>query len=50
MHVTGLWAAAGAIITGLIVADVLAHWQGSSSLLRIGGRTVTKESGLLAGK
>lgn len=50
MHVTSGWAAVGAAITGLIIADILYHWQGSAALARIGGRTATNESSLLAGR
>lgn len=50
MHVTGLAAAVGAVITGLIIADVLFHWRGASSLVSTGGKFATNESRLLAGR
>ena len=50
MHVTGFWAAIGAGITGLIVADVLYHWQGANALLGTGSKFGFKESSLLAGR
>jgi hypothetical protein len=50
VHVTGAWAAVGAVITGLIIADILYHWQGANALLRTGGGVATQESSLLAGR
>lgn len=49
-HVTGGWAAVGAVITGLVVADVLYHWRGSSALLGKGTSFSLNESRLLAGR
>lgn len=50
MHVTGGWALAGAIVTGLIIGDVLFNWRGSNKLLATGGGVAVKESRLLAGR
>jgi hypothetical protein len=50
MHVTGIWAAVGAGITGLIIADILFHWRGANALAKTGGGVVTRESSLLAGR
>jgi hypothetical protein len=50
MHVTGFASAIGAILTGLIAADVLYHWQGANALAKTGGNVAVKESGLLAGR
>lgn len=50
MHVTGGWAAVGAVITGLIIADILYRWKGANALLSTGGKVATRESGLLAGR
>lgn len=50
MHVTGFWSAAGAVITGLIIADILFHWKGANALATTGGGVVKKESSLLAGR
>lgn len=50
MNVTGLWSAAGAIITGLIIADVLYHWQGANALFKTGSKFGGTESRLLAGR
>lgn len=50
MHVTGGWAAVGAVITGLIIADILYHWQGANALATTGGGVIKTESGLLAGR
>lgn len=49
-HVTGGWALAGAAVTGLVIADVLFHWRGSSALLGKGTRFSLGESRLLAGR
>jgi hypothetical protein len=50
MHVTGGWSLAGAIVTGLIIADILYRGQASGNLLRIGGNVTSSESRLLAGR
>ena len=50
MHVTGAWAAVGAVITGLIIADILYHWQGANALTSTSGYVAFKESKLLAGR
>ena len=50
MHVTGFWAAIGAGITGLIVADILYHWKGANALASTGGKVAGRESSLLAGR
>ena len=50
MHVTGFWGALGAVITGLIAADILYHWRGSSKLLGTSTKFGTAESKLLAGR
>lgn len=50
MHVTGIASAVGAVITGLIVADVLYHWRGANALAKTGGSVATQESSLLAGR
>jgi hypothetical protein len=50
MHVTGGWAAVGAVITGLIIADVLYHWQGANALFKTGSKFGGTESRLLAGR
>lgn len=50
MHVTGVWTAVGAAITGLILADVLFNWRGSNALLGTGSRATVRESRILAGR
>jgi hypothetical protein len=50
MFGTGLGGIALAVVTGLMLADILYHWQGSNALLGTSGRVVTRESGLLAGR
>lgn len=50
MHVTGWASAIGAVITGLIAADVLRNWNGANHLAITGGKVVGQESRLLAGK
>ena len=49
MHVTGGWALAGAVVTALILADVLAHWKGANALFGTGSRFTQGESKILAG-
>lgn len=49
-HVTGGWALAGAAVTGLVIADILYHWRGSSRLAGQGTRFTLGESRLLAGR
>lgn len=50
MHVTGFASAVGAVITGLIIADILYHWKGANALATTGGRVARQESSLLAGR
>lgn len=50
MHVTGVWTAIGAVLTGLVIADVLLHWRGANALATTGGKVVGQESQLLAGR
>jgi hypothetical protein len=50
VHVTGVASAVGAVITGLIIADILYHWRGANALASTGGKVATRESGLLAGR
>lgn len=50
MHVTSVGAAVGAVITGLIVADVLYHWRGANALASTGSKFGVRESQLLAGR
>jgi len=46
MRVSGFWSLMGAIITGLIIADLWAHATVTNSLISAG----TTESSLIAGK
>ena len=50
MHVTGVWGAVGAVITGLIIADVLYHWRGARALGNTASTFGQNESRLLAGR
>lgn len=50
MHVTGAWAAVGAVITGLIIADILFNWRGANRLLGTSTKFGSQESRLLAGR
>ena len=50
MHVTGGWTAVGAVITGLIIADILYRWRASSRLTGQGTKFLGGESKLLAGR
>lgn len=50
MHATGIGAAVLAVISGLIVADILFHWQGANALLGTGSKFASNESRLLAGR
>lgn len=49
-HVSGFWTATGAVITGLILADVLRNWKGSSKLFGQGTRFTLGESKILSGR
>jgi hypothetical protein len=44
MRVTGLWAAVGAVIAGLMLADLLTHPQGTQQVAA-GINTLEKQTG-----
>lgn len=46
MRVSGFWALTGALVTGLIIADLWAHSAVTNSLIKAGSSTAS----LIAGK
>jgi len=44
MRVTGFWAAVGAVIAGLIIADLVTHPQGTNAVAS-GINTLEKQTG-----